>query len=208
MGSYIDTADMRSRLGTEKRTRDDEIDDEILAAEAQIDDYAGRTFAAYTAYGTGVSFAADAEARLFRPDNPHWTWVDDFVYESGDTTIETRTSSTGSWTALTVDTDVQLEPINQRRNNKDWPTERLRVISGSFPMATFPTLRITARWGWPGVPPAIKRAALLQASKLFDRSDSPAGTLGFDGFGAVVRVMSGLDRDAEKLVAPYRKLLL
>ena len=208
MGRYISTADVRTRLGSEKTTKDDIIDDEIAAAEAQIDDYVSRSFDLYTDFGTGANFATDAVARLFVPDRTQWTWVDDFVYEDSDTVVEKRDSLTGSWTALTKDTDFQLEPINQRMNNKSWATERIRMLTGSLVIDSFPTLRITARFGWPEVPAQIKSAALLQASKLMDRQDSPAGTMGFDGFGAVVRVMSGLDRDAEKLVAPFARPLI
>lgn len=64
------------------------------------------------------------------------------------------------------------------------------------------TVAVTARWGWPAVPPEIETAAGLLASRLYRRKDSPQGVIGSDQWG-VTRV-ARFDPDVEGLIAPYR----
>jgi len=59
-------------------------------------------------------------------------------------------------------------------------------------------------WATEGaVPPPVKLASLILASRLVKRKDSPEGVLGFGEMGGVVRVTS-IDRDVVSLIGPYR----
>lgn len=62
-------------------------------------------------------------------------------------------------------------------------------------------LRVTARHGWPTVPDDVAQAALLQASRLFKRKDSPEGVMGSAEWG-VVR-LSRRDPDVWNLIEPF-----
>ena len=60
-------------------------------------------------------------------------------------------------------------------------------------------------FGWPEVPPSIIQAAVIQASRLFKRLDSPLGVAGVSDIG-VMRVSRGLDPDVAQLVAPFKRV--
>jgi hypothetical protein len=64
-------------------------------------------------------------------------------------------------------------------------------------------VRITATWGFPAIPIAIKQAAIIQSSRLYKRLDSPLGVAGFGDMGAI-RVGRYLDPDVEQLVMPFK----
>jgi hypothetical protein len=59
-------------------------------------------------------------------------------------------------------------------------------------------LRITARWGWPALPPKIAQAALIQATRLYKRRTSPEGVAGSAEWGGVIR-LTRLDPDVAAL---------
>ncbi len=63
----------------------------------------------------------------------------------------------------------------------------LRLSGGGYwPDATGTDIvRVTARWGWPAVPPSIKQATLLQASRLYARRKSPQGAIGSADWGVM-----------------------
>ncbi len=67
-------------------------------------------------------------------------------------------------------------------------------------------IQVTARWGWPVVPPEITEATLLLAARLFKRKDSPGGVASFGDFGPVR--ISNIDVDVTNLLAPFGKQLV
>lgn len=199
--AYAKVAALRERLGAQKATKDDALRRALETAASQIDEWCGRSFTQAPAAHGGIS-------RVYRPERSRLADVHDFVSDV-NTVVERKVSREGSWETLTVDTDFIFEPLNQLFNGRTWPTDAIRIISPSTYLvanAEWTSLRVTARWGWPAVPEDIIEANLLQAAKLFDRSQSPAGTLGVDGFGATVRVQSGLDRDAATILEPFRRV--
>jgi hypothetical protein len=64
------------------------------------------------------------------------------------------------------------------------------------------SVQVTAKWGWPAVPPAVKQAAFIVAADLFKAKDSAFGVAGFGEFGAV-RVGSRMNPQAQALLAPF-----
>lgn len=64
-----------------------------------------------------------------------------------------------------------------------------------------PSVRVTARWGWPEVPDEITTAALLLANRLYLRKDSPEGIAGGGEWGAIR--LSRWDPDVEALISPF-----
>jgi hypothetical protein len=66
-------------------------------------------------------------------------------------------------------------------------------------------VKLTAVYGWPSVPIAIKQACVIQSSRIYKRLDSPLGVAGFGDLGAI-RVTRDLDPDVAQLVAPYRRM--
>jgi hypothetical protein len=66
-------------------------------------------------------------------------------------------------------------------------------------------VRVTARWGWPAVPDAVRQACLLQASRFLSRRDSPYGIAGSPDSGSEMRLLERLDPDVAVTLRAYRR---
>lgn len=81
------------------------------------------------------------------------------------------------------------------------------IDSGSamVPTAAERGVRVTAMWGWQEVPPTIKLATLIQASRLFARRHSPFGIAGNPEVGQL-RLLERLDADVVISVRPFARI--
>ena len=149
----------------------------------------------------GFLLADSATARTFRRDRWVQTiqlggcWyerlpVDEFG-SLNDLVVETSDDGT-TWTTQTIDSDFETWPDNALA--KSLPVNSL-ITSGCWPAR----IRVTAMWGWPAVPSAVKQATLLQAARLYKRKDSPQG-LADGGELGQVRVPN-LDPDVQRLLS-------
>jgi len=159
--AYTTTALVKASLGIPlaATAEDTAIQAAIDAAAALIDNYTGRTFETVT------------EARTFLPRTASIVDVDDIATVSG-LVIKTDEDQDGTFeTTLTVTTDYVIvknaAPFRQITNvNRGWPLS----LYGR------PTIEVTATWGYgTSVPDNIKQAALLMATRLFQRKASPLG---------------------------------
>jgi hypothetical protein len=173
----------------------DAIDDSLLetaieSASRMIDGFTARTF---SNAGTAVrNFAATDEINLI---------IDDAI-----TVLEiASTDEIGSTYTIWKPTDYQLEPINSRSDGLYMPFTSARAVNDYlWPVVDQQALvRVTATWGFPAVPIAIKQATVIQSSRLYKRLDSPLGVAGFGDMGAI-RVGRYLDPDVEQLVMPFK----
>jgi len=159
--AYTTTALVKASLGIPlaATAEDTAIQAAIDAAAALIDNYTGRTFETVT------------ESRTFLPRTASIVDVDD-IATTDSLVIKTDEDQDGSFeTTLTVTTDYVIiknsAPFRQITNvNRGWPLS----LYGR------PTIEITATWGYgTSVPDNIKQAALLMATRLFQRKASPLG---------------------------------
>jgi len=173
----------------------DTIDDALLetaieSASRMIDGFTARTF---SNAGTAVrNFAATDEINLI---------IDDAI-----TVLEVAsTDEIGGNYTVWKSTDFQLEPINSRSDGLYMPFTSIRAVNDYlWPVVDQQALvRITAVYGFPAVPIAIKQATVIQSSRLYKRLDSPLGVAGFGDMGAI-RVGRYLDPDVEQLVMPFK----
>lgn len=183
---YATVPQLRSQMSIS-----DEIDDGLLyaalaAATSWVDNRCGRTFGSATV----------PTARTYYSDGCT-VWPDDIASTTG---LIVSSGQPGAYTSTLVqDTSFYLYPANAIALGR--PITELR---GSFPASwRYPTVQVTALWGWPVVPADVVMATLLMASRLFKRKDSPEGVSGFGEFGAV-RVPTN-DPDIERLLAPYTR---
>jgi len=174
----------------------DTIDDSLLemsveSASRLIDGYANRSF-----------YSAGSAARYFVADNDFLTYIDDAV---SITEIATDTSADGTYDIIWQASDYQLEPLNGRVDGLPAPYNAIRAI-GDY---TFPIwggeglVKVTGTWGFSAVPVTVKQAAIIQASRIFKRLDSPLGVLSSPDLG-YIRVSSRLDPDVAMLIDPYK----
>lgn len=190
MTLYASTAQIKAALRIT-----DSVDDSLIsmagsAASELIDGYCQRTFGTVT------------ETRYFAPVDAYVLSVDDIAGTA--ITLQTSTVSDQVFDVTWKATDYQLEPLNAVADGLQWPYTRIRAIDDYiFPTAYGEqTVKITATFGFPSVPASITQAAVIQASRIFKRLDSPLGIAGFGEMGAM-RVSKGLDPDVAQLVTPY-----
>jgi hypothetical protein len=177
----------------------DSVDDSLLemaieSASRLIDGYAGRQF-----------FSSGTATRYFTADDDFVCEIDDI--SSSNITLVTAMDADAVFDTTWATTDYQLEPLNGVLDGQAWPYTRIRAVGDYlWPISGGEALvKLTAVFGWPSIPIAIKQATIIQASRIFKRLDSPLGVAGFGDLG-VMRVSSSLDPDVAQLVAAYRRL--
>jgi hypothetical protein len=188
VSAYITLDELRDwiRLSDNVTTKDLVLEALIPVASELVDTYCGRTF-------TATAADATAEARIFQSDR-----VDDFSTLDGLVVETSRDRST--WTARTVDTDfwVGPDPISGF-TDAYWQINPLPYACWERPFR-----RVTAKWGWPAVPDAVKTATKLHAHWLSRRSSDPYGIAAIGDLPS--RVSQTGDPDARRLLAPYRRM--
>ena len=85
-------------------------------------------------------------------------------------------------TALTLDTDFRLGPINADKGSEARPFEWIKVHPNSTRLSIWPeqeaAIQIAATWGWPAIPEAIKEVTIAITRDLRDRQMAgPANVL-------------------------------
>ena len=171
----------------------DALDDQLLeraveASSRAIDDVCGRRFYADTT----------ASARRFRPADSCLLQLPDISSTTG-LLVKLDDNADGTFEVTVASSDYQVEPSYVENTaftairllERCWPHD----IRGRY------LIEITAKWGWPTVPTAVKQATLILASRVFKRKNSPEGVLSFADAG-VIRV-SATDRDVQALIQPY-----
>ncbi|MFF8910168.1 phage gp6-like head-tail connector protein [Streptomyces olivaceoviridis] len=187
---YGTLAALRKRIGVETSdtSRDDELSAALAAASHGIDRATGRRF----------WLDDTAVPRVFRPAGRVVCVPDGdllLVDDIGDTDgLVVEAGATGSWSVLG---GWETQPDNALTGGR--PVTGL-LRDGGWGIYTS-RVRVTARWGWPAVPDEITEAALIQATRLYKRKDSPEGIIGSAEWG--VRNLSRRDPDVWALIEPY-----
>jgi hypothetical protein len=191
MTLYASTAQIKAALRIT-----DSVDDTLLnmagsAASDLIDGYCGRSF------GTAVT------TRYFAADDPYLLQVDDIASTNG-LVIQTSDEDPPAWEVTWTATDYQLEPLNQLSEGLTWAYTRIRAVGDYLWPNDYGEVgvKITANFGWPSVPMTITQAAVIQASRIFKRLDTPLGVT-FGELGALRVTSRFLDGDVAQLIQPY-----
>lgn len=179
----------------------DSVDDVLLenaveAASRRIDNECSRRFYA----------DANVSARVYASDRHDMVFVDDISTATG-LVVKIDDDADGTFeTTLALNVDYQLEPLNNLAQGR--PALLLRALDTMFPIAATKRalVEVTAAWGWPAVPDAIREATVLLALRQFKRLDSPLGVAGFGDLGAVV--VRRIDPDVTAMIEPYKRLVV
>lgn len=182
---------------------DDDVDDVDYArvattASRSIDDKCNRQFGR----------VATAEARFYTPlwSHTRQAWVietDDYI----SLTEVAIDPGDGTWATIELAKVIKLD-ANAPQKAK--PYERCAVRRAVLPSFTYAAdaVRVTGIFGWASVPVAIEEAALLQASRLAVRRDSPLGVAGSPDSGSELRLLARLDPDVLTSIKPYIRRVL
>lgn len=186
---YATLAEIKAEL-----TIPDAIDDSVLeqcveTASRAIDDTTGRVF--YQA----------SETRYYTAECGNALFVDDLV---AVTTLATDLSGDRSYGEIWSTSDYDLEPDNAALRGKPYLWIRPAPLSARW----FPTYRkgvkLVGTFGWPAVPPQVKRACRLQAARYFKRKDAIFGVVGSAELGQLM-VVPKLDPDVVTLLTPLMR---
>ena len=153
------------------------IEAAIGSAEELIDSTCGRSFdPAPTA----------AKAREWWPTHPQILVVGDVTGTGTTIAVAGGTLPASTWRWQTPPSSVS-------------PGRRLIAVAPMrWPVGE--SVTVTARWGWPAVPDAVKTAATLMAARYFRRLDTP---LGLVDVGDIAAYVPRLDPDVKTLLAPF-----
>ena len=193
---YCTLDELKAALRITDALDDRQLESSIEAASRRIDGLCSRRF-----YLDGTT-----SSRTYAPDRARVVTVDDIATVTG---LVVKTDSDGSGTfetTLTTGVDFQVEPLNASTRGE--PITVLRALSTTFPVSSSrrATIQVTAKWGWPSIPDAIREATVLLAARHFKRLDSPLGVAGFGDLGAIM--VRRTDPDIEHLVNPYLRIVV
>lgn len=190
--AYCTLSDVKASLRITDTIDDALIENSISAASRMIDQYCNRYF-----YSTSAG-----EVRYFKANNGFVCWIDD---AQSITNVETSTTNPLLFDMTWDVKDYQVMPPNRYANGAYYPITAITATDNYlFPVwADISLVKVTGQFGWPSVPEPIKFAAIIQASRLFKRLESPLGVAGISDMG-IMRVGSSIDGDVAQLINPFR----
>jgi hypothetical protein len=194
MATLCTRNDVKTALGIADTVDDARIDVALESSSEMIQDYCSRQFLV----------DSTSSARLFVAQDPWLVHLDDISTTAG-LIVETDESGTGTFGTTWAATDYQLEPLNGKVNGMTRPYNTLRAIQSKLlPVdGGRATVRVTALWGWPSVPDAVKQAAIIQTISIFRAVDAPFGATPFAETG-IIRLRTALHPTAAALLSDYR----
>lgn len=211
--SYATLDQLKTYVGipTADTADDQTLQQALDAASGQIEAWCDRIFRADQTPTT--RYYNTWPAGNFQPGRffGSWTGYVDIDPLSATTglVVKTDDAADGTYaTTWTLDTDYRLEPVNATLKVPPQPWTRLVAMGRRyFPKLYYrPGVQVTGTFGWPGSAPAeVIEATLIQASRLWKRKDAPFGVAGSVEFGSEIRLLNELDRDAQNLLAKYRR---
>lgn len=198
---YVQLASLKSTLSIQSgdTTYDNDLQLAITAASRAIDEIGG----------PGRRFYADTSdvARQFWPENTGYCIIDD---------LSSFTSLTANGATWTKDTDFYLEPINAAPDGRPWTAIRAFAKPFIFTKAEVQPggwtgydgrITVTGKWGWASTPEPVQEAAIILATRLFNRArQAPFGIVSIDAQAAVR--LGSTDPDVMSLVEPYARSVL
>lgn len=190
---YATLAEVKAALRLTDSVDDSLLERAIESASRRIDGYCGRWF--YKTSATAVNIYPINEYLVAFPDDISNTSI----------TIKIDTNADGTYaTTLTQGVDYILEPTDAAL--RGYPYTHARMVGGqTFPLEvtpSFPTVQVTAQWGWNAVPSDVSQACVLLSMRQFARLNAALGVVGFADMAITVRAV---DPDVRDLLNQYVK---
>jgi hypothetical protein len=192
VNGYCSLQDVKSALRLTDNVDDGLLEKAIESASRRIDGYTGRFF--YKTSQTPVTMYPYNEYLLFFPAD----------VATNSITIKVDTTADGTYaTTLTQSVDYLLEPTDTVLQSRPYLNARM-VGGATFPLfvtPSFPTVQVTAQWGWNAIPNDVNQACVLLAMRQFARLNAALGVVGFADMAITVRA---IDPDVRDLLSPYK----
>lgn len=148
-----------------------------IALDAAHDDLEGDCGRRFYLDASATARTYDPADRVIVDRGRQFLLVDDI----GSTTGLVVETGVTTWAAVAG--TVEYRPENALVRGR--AITSLMTPSGIWPTDPFTRVRVTARWGWPAVPPRVKAATLLSASRYYARRKSPQGVVGTADWGQI-----------------------
>jgi hypothetical protein len=192
---YATLAELKDRMDITNTDRDVELQGKLTTAARGIEkDCGGRRF---WLDPVPVARTFSPAGRVVPTCDGQKLLVDDI----GVDVLVVEVGSGSSWTAVTDFETGSSSSANPLLDGKaiEW------LLRPQLPWATGygQRVRITTRWGWPGVPDEIHEANLLRAQRLARRKHSAEGVAANSDFGPI-RV-SRWDPDYDSLLFDFKR---
>ena len=166
--NYVTVVDVKGRRGIEDFSEDPTFVTLATAASRGVDAVCGRTFG----LDAGVS------ARTYLPPcDTGRLLIEDFSTTTGLIVVDNTTT-------LVLNTDYIVSPGNSiGPTGEPWPFYIVEPIRHGWSHYPGRSISVTARWGWPAIPPLVVEATLLVLMDLYATKDLRFGVLspGVDG---------------------------
>lgn len=175
--AYITADELNTWFGIDRNLDAGIVDTLCDAATAAVDAYCGRVFTADSV----------ASARVFTTLS---TWDVNIDDAWAITSVKTDESGFGTYSTTWATSDYFTTPFNGvgQNGHTGWPTTRLCGRQTRwFTPALWPSVQVTAKWGWAAVPDEVKQATLMLAAELLASKDAPLGITAVDVGGIQVR---------------------
>jgi hypothetical protein len=195
--AYATAAEYRARVIKADSSDDAAILADLKAAKALIDHRAGQPF--------GFNKDASATTRVIWPKAAGRSLIVPPIADPTGMAILVDTSLTGSFSGYTAipDADFQLRPLDAALTSL--PYTEIYIPSwasaSTYLWAVDVPVQITAIFGWPAVPEAIKRACIELTAIV--RLESPRGTNRLDDFGQVLSISARARDIIDDLIRVY-----
>ena len=196
---YADADAYRARFSGTSETwpsdaQDDSIDEDLIAVSRWVDRHCRRTFAKEASAVARV-FVAQANGPLIR--------VGDMA--AAPTTVKIDTDNDGDFTDETAVTGFEAFPLDAAYGPEAKPYRSVNLPNWAS-ITSFiegQRVQVTAQWGWPAVPDAVKIATIELTGIL--RLQSPRATNRYqEDIAAVIGASSEARSIVMKLLEPYR----
>lgn len=186
--AYATNAELLARYPGLSTQDTNETAAELDAASAWVDGHCNRTF----------SPEAEATVRYFSASDYYVLDLGPFEISTTDGVIIATDDGSGTYATTVSAGGYQLEPVNAAFASPDpRPFTTIRRLSSNWPMATLDSerqerVKVTAKYGWPAVPEAIKRATLALVNASFE---NPSGVRSeaIDGYSVTYMSAAGVE---------------
>ena len=189
---YATAAEYRAALSGTDASQDASILADLTTISRYIDSVCNRFFGADSA----------AVARVFTaPVNYRALIVGDMAAVPTGVLIDT--DNDGSFTGETAVTGFEAWPLNAALDPEPRPYYMIGLPSWASPSAftAGSRVQVTAKWGWPAVPAAIKAATIHLTGIL--RLQSPRATVRMDEMGSPIQMSGEAQHIVRNLLREY-----
>lgn len=189
--AYVELDELAAYLRSTIAVDDVEITASRAAAESTINSHCQRVFTVPT----------EATTRTFVPVDGYVVTVPDIANTTGLVIVDNGSTLTAASYQLEVSPGV-TGPIGV--DGRTWPYTQIRRMSSTWWRDSDgeATLLITARWGWPAVPPEVTLATKLLARDFLIARDTSFGIVQVGDFSRRIAA-NGV---VETLLAPLRRV--